>query len=147
MPVLVNGKTITDEEIYQEMQYHPAASAEEAMEKAAKALAIRALLLQKATALQIQAEAEDDQAPEEALIDALLTSVITLPDPDDETIERFYHQNAHHFKKEEGVTLPLTEAKDAIKDYILETAWQNSLREYIRHLVLEAKIEGVAILD
>lgn len=147
MPIIVNSKEITDEEIYQEMQYHPAESPEKAMEMAAKALAIRELLLQEAVNLNIQIDDNQDQSREEALIDGLFASVIKLPEPDPESIARFYQNNCHRFKKEDGTTLSLDAAQDAIADYLIETSWQNSLREYIRLLVVEAKISGVTLLE
>ncbi|MGH6902553.1 MAG: peptidylprolyl isomerase, partial [Geminicoccaceae bacterium] len=48
MPVLVNGVEISDHAINSELQYHPAGSVEEAREEAARALAVRELLLQAA---------------------------------------------------------------------------------------------------
>lgn len=147
MPVMVNGIEITDEAICQEMQYHPAESQEKAMEKAAKALALRELLLQEAAHLNIQVEDSQNQNHKEALIDGLFASVIKLPEPDLESIKRFYQNNCHRFKKENNTTLSFDKAKDAIADYLIETSWQNSLREYIRLLILEAKISGITLLE
>ena len=53
MPLYVNNTEITDEQVFAEMQYHPASSLPEAQEKAAQALAIRELLLQEAARLEI----------------------------------------------------------------------------------------------
>ena len=50
MPVFVNGVEIGDHAINAEVQYHPAGSVEEARAGAARALAVRELLLQAATA-------------------------------------------------------------------------------------------------
>ena len=55
MPLYVNNTEITDEQVFAEMQYHPASSLPEAQEKAAQALAIRELLLQEAARLEITA--------------------------------------------------------------------------------------------
>lgn len=145
--ITVNNKEITDEEIYQEMQYHPAESQEKAIEKAAQALAIRELLLQEAANLNIQVDDNQDQDRNEKLIDGLFASVIKLPEPDQESIARFYKNNSHRFKKENDIALSFDEAKDAIAEYLIDVSWQNSLREYIRLLILNAKISGVTLLE
>lgn len=143
MPVMVNHKEITDEAIYQEMQYHPAGSADLAMEEAARALVIRELLLQKAEYLNIQCEETTDQPKEEALMDALIATVIQLPEPDAEVIDRFYQNNGHRFPKVDGQTPPLKDVQEAISDYLVETSWTNALRDFIRSLVQEATLSGV----
>lgn len=147
MNITVNGKEITEEEVYQEMQYHPAESQEKAMEQAARALVIRELLLQEAAHLNIQVDDTSDQDHTEKLIDGLFASVIKLPEPDSESITRFYQNNAHRFKKEDGTVLPFDEAKEKIAEYLIETSWHNALREYIRLLILDAKISGVTLLE
>ena len=60
--VRVNGVEIEPEAIAQEIQHHPAEDAETAWREAARALAIRELLLQEARRLGIEAESEADEA-------------------------------------------------------------------------------------
>ena len=55
--ITVNGVQISESEIGAEMQYHPAASKEQAFQLAARALVIRALLLQRAAELGLQGDA------------------------------------------------------------------------------------------
>ena len=51
--ILVNGREIAEGAVLAETQYHPAASPEEAMAAAARALVVRELLLQRAELLGI----------------------------------------------------------------------------------------------
>ena len=148
MSVTVNGKKITDEEIYQEMQHHPADSVEAAADKAAKALVIKELLLQEAINLNVQVDGVDsgDGNYDAALIDALFTEVIKTPELDDNSIGRFYQNNIARFKQADGAIMPLDTAKEFIEEYMMENFWQNSIREYIRKLALDAKISGVTLV-
>ena len=50
-PVLVNGSTIEEQDILQEMQYHPADSAPVAQQQAARALVVKRLFLERAPVL------------------------------------------------------------------------------------------------
>lgn len=143
MPVMVNHKEILDEEIYQEMQYHPASSAEQAMQEAARALVIRELLLQKAAELNIVADKSEDISAEEMIIETLLKRVIQLPDVDDDTLFRFYENNAHRFGKVDGAIPPFKDVQQAISDYLVETSWTNAVRAFVQSLVQEAKLSGV----
>ena len=55
MEIAVNGKIILEQDIARETQYHPAADFEDARRKAAEALVIRELLLQRASRLSVEA--------------------------------------------------------------------------------------------
>ncbi len=59
MEIRVNGVAIAEQAIHAEMQNHPAGSADAAMEDAARALVVHALLLQEADRLGIEAPDED----------------------------------------------------------------------------------------
>ena len=74
MPLYINHTEITDEQVFAEMQYHPASSLSEAQEKAAQALAIRELLLQEAARLGITAP--DASATQEAQEDFLISRLL-----------------------------------------------------------------------
>lgn len=143
MPVMVNQTEITDDEIYQEMQYHPAGSADLAIEAASRALVIRTLLLQKAAELNLVGDESPDQPLDEATIDALLSHMIELPEPDDETMLRFYQNNAHRFSKVDDKTPPFEDLKRGISDYLIETSWTNAVRSFIQALVQHATISGI----
>ena len=108
MPVVVNGTEISDRAIKAEVQYHPAASFEEAHQAAARALVIRELLLQAAGQLGI-AEVEPATDPntgrretrEEALIRTVIEQEVKIPEPDEETCRRYYDNNRRRFRTED----------------------------------------------
>lgn len=96
-PVVVNGVTIDPGRIAAEAQNHPAPKGKpgHAWRAAARALAVRELLLQEARAQGITAEPAELapgqwETAEEALIRALLDQEIQ-PDPVDETVLAAYH--------------------------------------------------------
>ncbi len=89
--IRVNGTAIDEAAVLAEMQYHPAASAEEAGRRAAEALAVRELLLQRAEALGYDREDED-------AIDRLIAAEVALPAPDDESCRRYYEANRSQFR-------------------------------------------------
>jgi peptidyl-prolyl cis-trans isomerase C len=101
--VSVNGVVIPREAIARETQNHPAAKPIEAWQAAARALAIRALLLQEAQRLGLASEpAVDDEGrretDEEALIRSLIEREVAVPKPDEATCRRFYEQNRKRFR-------------------------------------------------
>lgn len=89
--IRVNGTAIDEAAVLAEMQYHPAASAEEAGRRAAEALAVRELLLQRAEALGYDRDDED-------AIDRLIAAEVALPAPDDESCRRYYEANRSQFR-------------------------------------------------
>lgn len=89
--IRVNGTAIDEAAVLAEMQYHPAASAEEAGRRAAEALAVRELLLQRAEALGHDRDEED-------AIDRLIAAEVALPAPDDESCRRYYEANRSQFR-------------------------------------------------
>lgn len=102
-PVLaVNGTAIQPEAIAAEAQNHPSDNPDEAWSEAARALAIKTLLLAEADHLSIEAPLVDDEqgrtlAPDDARIEALLEQEITTPKADEETCRRYYEQNINQF--------------------------------------------------
>lgn len=105
MPVFVNGVEISDHAINSELQYHPAGSLEEARAAAARALAVRELLLQEAARRGIDrpdslqhAEADERETDDEALIRTLIAREVETPQPDEATCRRFYEQNLKRFR-------------------------------------------------
>ena len=105
MPVFVNGVEIGDHAINSEVQYHPSGSVEEAREAAARALAVRELLLQAARRLGIEepdslenGEADERETRDEALIRTLLAREVKTPEPDEATCRRFYDHNLQRFR-------------------------------------------------
>ncbi|MHA6645976.1 peptidylprolyl isomerase [Mesorhizobium sp. A623] len=101
--VRVNGVEIDPGDIAQEIQHHPAPDANTAWAEAARALAVRELLLQEAHRQGLAAEIETDEAgraesDEDALISALLDAELAPPDPDDAECKRYYDANSARFR-------------------------------------------------
>lgn len=101
--VRVNGVEILPEEIAREIQHHPAPDAETAWREAARALAIRELLLQEAEALGIGAEAEPDEdgrieTEDDALIAALLEREVRQEGPAEAECRRVYEAQSVRFR-------------------------------------------------
>ncbi|HYD76963.1 peptidylprolyl isomerase [Ramlibacter sp.] len=109
--VRVNGTVIAPEAIAEEAQQHPAPDPASAWRAAARALAIRELLLQEAHRLGLAAEPETDEAgrrevDEEALIRAVLETQAAPSSPTREECLRVYEQQRERFR-----TPPLLEAR------------------------------------
>jgi len=101
--VSVNGIEIPRDIIAREVQHHPAPKAIEAWQSAARALAIRELLLQQARYLKIvpaplNEESGPQETDEEALIQGLIEREVTTPEPDDAACRRYYEQNKRRFR-------------------------------------------------
>lgn len=98
----VNGVLIPEAAIAAEMQNHPAGSADAAWAEAARALAVRELLLQEARRQGLEPEPAADggarRTDEDALIDRLLEAAIDLPVADEETCRRYYARNGARFR-------------------------------------------------
>lgn len=93
MDIVVNDTVIREVEVLREAQYHPAQDAADAFHQAARWLAIRTLLVQRARALGIAA-AEDEEAP----IAELLEREVDVPEPDRETCRRYYDNNPQKYR-------------------------------------------------
>jgi peptidyl-prolyl cis-trans isomerase C len=101
--VSVNGTIIPREAIARETQNHPATKPIEAWQAAARALAVRELLLQEARRLQIQPAPTSDaegrrETDEEALIRQLVERELAVPEPDEATCLRYFEQNRKRFR-------------------------------------------------
>ena len=104
--VSVNGVEIEPEAIAQEIQHHPAPDAETAWVEAARALAVRELLLQEARRLGMEPEPETDEAgrtedEDDALVRALLEAQVGPETPGDEECRRYYDSQQHRFRTPE----------------------------------------------
>ena len=148
MPVFVNKHEITDDQVHAEMEHHPAPDLDTARLEAARALVVRHLLLEDAVRREITtSDAVQDMSDEEAedVIKQLLDSIITTPDPDDETCARFYDQHQQNFvdKKTEKV-LPYELVKPHIVQYLEDKAYHAAFHAYLDTLMSEAEIVGLA---
>ncbi len=100
--VRVNGVAIPRELIAREAQHHPSRTPVEAWRAAARALAIRELLVQEARRLGVAAVPQHDGAgrretDEEALVRALVEQEVTTPEPDEHACRRYYEHNRKAF--------------------------------------------------
>jgi peptidyl-prolyl cis-trans isomerase C len=94
MEITVNDKVIGEREIARETQYHPADTFEQARRKAAEALVVRELLLQRARRLMVEGGDES----EEARIQALIARDVKTPRADVETCRRYYRTHLGRFR-------------------------------------------------
>jgi peptidyl-prolyl cis-trans isomerase C len=102
-PVSVNGVTIARDAIAREVQQHPASSPLAAWKEAARALAIRELMLQEARRLGLVPDPQSDadgrrETDEEALIRMLVEHEVAVPEPDLDTCRRYYESNRRRFR-------------------------------------------------
>lgn len=102
-PVTINGVTIDREAIGREVQHHPAGKPGEAWAAAARALAIRELLLQEALRLRLTPTPLTDadgrrEMDEEALVRCLVEQEVKTPTPDIAACRRYYDQNLGRFR-------------------------------------------------
>lgn len=89
--ISVNDTTISADAVAREMQHHPAATREQAEREAATALVVRELLLQRATALGIGGETEEE------LLANLVDAEVHAPEPTSEEVARYYRRNGLRF--------------------------------------------------
>lgn len=104
--VRVNGIEIPPEAIAEEIQHHPAPDAETAWVEAARALAVRELLLQEARRIGLAAEPTTDEAgrteiQEDAVIRALLEEEVVPAEPGQSECRRYYEANLERFRTPE----------------------------------------------
>ena len=127
--VRVNGVEIPPEAIAEEIQHHPAPDAETAWVEAARALAVRELLLQEARRLGIAAEplADDGgrtEAEDDAIVRELLEAEVSPAEPGEDECRRYYEANVQRLRTpdlfEAAHILIEPEGKD-------ETAWAVAL--------------------
>lgn len=101
--VRVNGVEILPEAIAAEIQHHPAPDAETAWIEAARALAIRELLLQEARREGLEPLVEQDEAgrseeEEDALVRVLLEEKVQPAQPGELECRRYYDANEARFR-------------------------------------------------
>jgi peptidyl-prolyl cis-trans isomerase C len=101
--VFVNGVEIDPEEIAREIQHHPAPDAETAWMEAARALAVRELLLQEAARLGISDDPDTDEdgrdeAEDDAIVRAVLERHVEPALPGEAECRRYYYANVHRFR-------------------------------------------------
>ena len=101
--VSVNGVVIPHDAVAREVQHHPESAPVRAWQQAARALAVRELLLQEARRQDLKAERQTDgdgrrETDEEALIRSLIARNVRLPEADEDACRRYYDQNRRRFR-------------------------------------------------
>ena len=101
--VKVGGKEIKSADISREMQNHEAADPLASWRAAARALAVRELLLQEARRLELEPDPLSDgdgrtETDDEALIRAVVERDVKTPESDEETCRRYYVRNIARFR-------------------------------------------------
>lgn len=89
--ISVNGNSISSDAIAREMQHHPAEDKDEAERRAATALVVRELLLQRAASRGLAG------ADEEELLANLIETEVSIPEPTAEEVARYYRRNGLRF--------------------------------------------------
>lgn len=149
MSIFVNRVEITEAEVGQEMQYHPAPTQERAWRLAAQSLVVRQLLLQQAAnnGLFQDADTLSQEEHEAAIIDQLLQRDVVVPEADESTCQRYYDNHPDSFmEKESGQRLTFDQAKTYIRDYLHTKAMRMAVAEYIKALSYDAEIEGIELV-
>ena len=101
--VFVNGVEIEPEAIAREIQHHPAPDAETAWLEAARALAVRELLLQESQRLGLETDPEEDEAgrieaDDDALVRTLLEEAVQPARAGEEECRRYYEAHRERFR-------------------------------------------------
>lgn len=101
--VRVNGVEIMPEAIAEEIQHHPAPDAETAWTDAARALAIRELLVQQARRAGLESEPLADETgrtetDDDALVRMVLEAEVTPATPSEGECRRYYDANPERFQ-------------------------------------------------
>lgn len=146
MSIFVNKFEITEADVGQEMQHHPAQTQDQAWRMAAQSLVVRQLLLQQALSTGLYQGEISTIRPdqEEALIDKLLEQEVTVPEADAETCERFYNTHPNSFVNDDaGERLAFDQAQPLIRDYLHTKAMRIAVAEYIKALSYAADIKGI----
>ena len=133
---IVNGVLIDTDEIANELQFHPAESAEQAVHKATEALVIKQLLLQKAMSLGISGETQQkgDETADEAATRLVLQQEIVAPSANDGECQQYYQANQGKFK-----SAPLMEVSHILlaadpRDFEARQAVRERAEELIKQL-------------
>lgn len=148
MPIFVNEIEISDEAVFAEMQYHSAQSADDAIEKAGRALVIKNLLLSRAKELDIIIpDAIDDEIIEEDyLISRVLEEDVKTPEPDDVSCLTYYNSNQNIFKDKAGKFVAFEYVKPTIAAFLKDVSWQTAVSQYLQILIGRSDIRGIDLI-
>lgn len=141
--VSVNGEIIPQILIAAEAQNHAAPPGKPgwAWQAAARALAVRALLMQRGVELGLnpQSELNEDglrETMDEAMVRSVIESEITPPPADEDALRALHKQS--------GDVRPYAEARQSLLDAHEMASWGHAAQAYIAQLVSGANIKGVS---
>ena len=143
MPLYVNDTEITDAEVHNEMQFHPAPSKGQAQELAAKALLIKELLRQQAIEEgYLETPANEDEL--ETAIMQLVEQKVDTPEATEAVCRKYYDQNIKRFRvsKNTEIPKPFSVVKEQVRDYLHTRSIRQGVQSYILDLAKNAKIKG-----
>ena len=138
MPVFVNEFEITDDEVFSEMQHHPAEDMPKARDAAAQALVIRRLLINESIKLGMLKEPITPKKEETAIV-KLLDKSVTSPPPGKDVCETYFNNNRKKFPKENK----FEDEHKKIQHYLVEQSFRQGFRSFILRLANKNKIIGV----
>lgn len=143
MPMFVNKTEISDDDVFKEMQFHPAPTREAARDEAAKALLVRELLRQEALKKGFLAEDAKEEAFDAGIM-KLIQAEVTAPEATPEVCRHYYDHNIERFRAGEGAKMPLpfSEVEPRIRDYLHTRSMRHGIQSYILDLAGRAKIAG-----
>lgn len=95
--IRVNDTLIQADDIAREAQYHPADTAQQALESAAQALVVRQLLREQALTQGLLEGTVASPEQEEHAFQALLVKEVQIPPHDDAAVARYYAANLARF--------------------------------------------------
>jgi hypothetical protein len=143
---IVEGVEIPERLIADEAQHHPGGSAAEARLAAGRALAVKALLLNRAAELGLTATPELDEdgreeTADDALIRVLLGAEVDVPAPTEAECRRVYDA-----RLAPNAAAPTFEAVRArIAEGLERRAWTAAAAKYVAGLAADARSRGVAM--
>ncbi|CAB5494947.1 hypothetical protein AZO1586I_1675 [Bathymodiolus thermophilus thioautotrophic gill symbiont] len=142
MPIKINDVEISDDDVFQEMQYQTDASnIEEVIFKAAQALVVQQLLLQ-------EAGIKKNDANEEEKINQLINDNVIIPIANIESCQRYYDNNKVKFlDKERNEILSFAMVEEHIREYLQNQSSTSGIKEYINVLAADADIKGFDFKD
>lgn len=100
--IAVNSVAIESDRVFQEMQYHPAPSKEQAEHQAATTLVVGELLRQRAAELSLAVRHVDDPAADDDHIEQLIAREVHIPEATRAECQAYFNANPERF-----VTSPL----------------------------------------
>ncbi len=130
--ITVNKQEIPQDAIFNEMQYHPANSLDEAQFLASRSLIIEELIRQRAVDLSLLG---DEDSLSDDIHDKVLEHDVKTPSATQEDCQRYYDQNQIKFK-----TFPLIAARHILlKAAPEELDEREKLREHAEQLIEQLK--------